>query len=1117
MLYFLHWINKDEPNIQYTSFCNQAGIRTNCKIELNFMKKILIPLLFSLPFISFSQSLVPIAKDGKWALIVPQENKVEGDDYPYQFITPNNQFNVFKVGKDFKIGILNQNGNTILPCEYDRIEIINDNLYVVWDKKGASIIDGSKNTLTTKYYDHISPMGSYFLVSKNEKKGVLKNDGSEICPTDFDEIKLSKDNPIFLVKKNNKKGFLNLHGNQQEEIEYKEIQSIANGQLLGTFENTPFVSFLLIDKEGSFKTKKQFNKISDFKAFQKKFYLGALKKEFSKSNPHKPQWLEVMGDHYLIAPNGKELLEGKSFFYIQTDNNSKFTIARREERDGSLNYYLIDSEKGTILFKETFKDIVFADFGESNWARISIDTLWDGLINKEGDIKRTILAGENKHTIQDIGNFFEGFAYYKTVENNYGFINKEAKSTIPPNYNLASDFKEGFSIVKKNDSFGAINHLGEIIIPIQYDGISLCNNGWFRVKKGTGYLGKWGIIDTKGKIILEFNYQEINIDNKGANVMKDGKWGRFLKSKKWAFSPSLKVNKLHAFENGIAKIERGPLYDPIDRKTLIGYKYEGFINESGKVIIPPTYKEVIGFQRAWNTQEGLAIINKNGLHGFVNYQGEIVLDATFKSTGNFTEIWTIHKGIAKVVDQDNLVSFVDSNGKEVLPYEFNDITEQYQKVWNDSNGVCIASYEDNYGLINYKGERKTPFVYQKLFQFNDSLFVAASNQKKWGLINSQGDSIIYFNYNNAIPISNKYVQFIQDSTLNYTITDLGLWKEGITEAPISNTPPSLKQKKEYTYHYIDTDYAIVSKKGKSNLQGVVDYNHKVIIKLNFRKIKPFTNELAVAQQNGKSAKDRKYGYINRKGKWVIPPTYNNALSFNEGLAPVSAKGKWGFINETNTIIIPIKYSAVSAFENNIAVVNHKTIISKEGQTIGQLFQDEFIKKVTTRHIIIKGTGYERHLSFNGITLYDNKFDEVTSFNASGIAFVKTGELWLLKRKINDNNISKPFSKLEMETYLKKYGHNRKVVSLTGDVAQDLKFEKIKNGVWRMIGLDGMPLNNIVFKNVKEQGNGNFTFEINKVGKIINDKGNTITDYIQSSKGYNNGLLIYSEGNSSFIQ
>ena len=55
-------------------------------------------------------------------------------------------------------------------------------------------------------------------------------------------------------------------------------------------------------------------------------------------------------------------------------------------------------------------------------------------------------------------------------------------------------------------------------------------------------------------------------------------------------------------------------------------------------------------------------------------------------------------------------------------------------------------------------------------------------------------------------------------------------------------------------------------------------------------------------------KDGKYGYINKTGDMVVPPMYEKADYFYDGLAAIKSKGKIGFINSVNKIVVSTFYS-----------------------------------------------------------------------------------------------------------------------------------------------------------------------------------------------------------------
>src|ERR1039457_6391582 len=64
----------------------------------------------------------------------------------------------------------------------------------------------------------------------------------------------------------------------------------------------------------------------------------------------------------------------------------------------------------------------------------------------------------------------------------------------------------------------------------------------------------------------------------------------------------------------------------------------------------------------------------------------------------------------------------------------------------------------------------------------------------------------------------------------------------------------------------------------------------------------------------------KYGYCDRGGTTVIPPQFNAASIFSEGLAPVRVNGKDGFIDTNGNMVIPPGFDKASIFMNARAAV-----------------------------------------------------------------------------------------------------------------------------------------------------------------------------------------------------
>jgi hypothetical protein len=78
----------------------------------------------------------------------------------------------------------------------------------------------------------------------------------------------------------------------------------------------------------------------------------------------------------------------------------------------------------------------------------------------------------------------------------------------------------------------------------------------------------------------------------------------------------------------------------------------------------------------------------------------------------------------------------------------------------------------------------------------------------------------------------------------------------------------------------------------------------------------FSGGLACASKGGL------FGYIDRTGKFVIPPPFEYSNEFSDGLAgvPLGDKG-WGFIDRTGKVVIPPRFNWIyGGFRHGIVQV-----------------------------------------------------------------------------------------------------------------------------------------------------------------------------------------------------
>jgi hypothetical protein len=65
---------------------------------------------------------------------------------------------------------------------------------------------------------------------------------------------------------------------------------------------------------------------------------------------------------------------------------------------------------------------------------------------------------------------------------------------------------------------------------------------------------------------------------------------------------------------------------------------------------------------------------------------------------------------------------------------------------------------------------------------------------------------------------------------------------------------------------------------------------------------------------------KKRGYINTVGEWAVPPRYDLAAGFKEGLAWVGAADLYGFVDPNGAEPIPLMYQNARDFCGGLASV-----------------------------------------------------------------------------------------------------------------------------------------------------------------------------------------------------
>jgi hypothetical protein len=64
----------------------------------------------------------------------------------------------------------------------------------------------------------------------------------------------------------------------------------------------------------------------------------------------------------------------------------------------------------------------------------------------------------------------------------------------------------------------------------------------------------------------------------------------------------------------------------------------------------------------------------------------------------------------------------------------------------------------------------------------------------------------------------------------------------------------------------------------------------------------------------------KFGYIDKQGKLVIQPAFDDARKFRDGLAPVKLNGLFGYVDRSGTLVVKPQFQVTQAFTSGLAAV-----------------------------------------------------------------------------------------------------------------------------------------------------------------------------------------------------
>jgi len=332
---------------------------------------------------------------------------------------------------------------------------------------------------------------------------------------------------------------------------------------------------------------------------------------------------------------------------------------------------------------------------------------------------------------------------------------------------------------------------------------------------------------------------------------------------------------------------------------------------------------------------------------------------------------------------------------------------QFDYVGEFNEGMCPVKKDNKWGFIDVSGNVVVEPKYGEVYgvypkYINGLCLVKKSDENKWGFIDKTGNEVIPLKFYSA-------TSFYDIVAASYTPADA---KNANTHARwriIDRKGEILVDDagNDHSYQTIVKEGRMGIKRGLGKeggfkiLYGFVDVKGKDVIPVKFQEVRDFSEGLAAVKLNDK------WGFIDTLGNTVIdfqfteePMPFSNGRTFVKG-----TNYKFGLLDKTGKLLVEPTYKQVFPFNDGVATVsimddNYQTtfsIIDLNGKPVKAYKPTGKDKDIITFHsgfsegLAVAQRGYAYEFGFidaKGKVAIDYKFNQLKPFN-SGLAYAET--------------------------------------------------------------------------------------------------------------------------------
>lgn len=485
--------------------------------------------------------------------------------------------------------------------------------------------------------------------------------------------------------------------------------------------------------------------------------------------------------------------------------------------------------------------------------------------------------------------------------------------------------------------------------------------------------GKYGVIDKCGNIVIDADYEAVQIPNPSKDIFICIKeYNQDTKEYATVVYNGKKEEILSNYNNVQAVAIFTNINSTPYERSVLTYKENGkygLIDLQGKEITNPIYDEISSI----NYKEGTFLVKQNEQEGIINMKGKTIIKCEYESVTSdnyYNEDQNNEKAgfiVSKKTDDGYRYGYINYRGSKIVKPIFTQL-ERVTEISDDKNIYFIAFKDGQAGLLKNNKEIVN-YEYEDI-QYNvlSDVFIIQRNGK-YGATTREGKTILYPEYS-SVYTGGIYINAVKDNVIE--VFDL--------QGNKIETDINSKIKTENSNYYITID--------KNNIYKVVDANENVIINNDYNYMEYLPGDYFIV------ARDSKNGVVDINGKSVIELKYDSISRINEtNILQAETNKSIELYNLNMKKITTMSNATIKEVKDDKEYIllfseNDFKYLDKDGNILKaqELFKENnlFAKNVN---------GKWGFVDKNGNLKVQNKYEVVTDFNKYGFAGIKKDGKW----------------------------------------------------------------------------------------------------------------------------